>query len=141
MAERSKLTFQETFGKVPFPQRVWDAIGTYPAQVLVSKATRSMQVTVTGPAVQDPAILRKAEEILVQSFKLTAATVSVDTPVQEAPQPAAPAPAVTPEIPTGESAGNLFARMEAMRKNVMGSAPAAPEAGLLITHHLPRAVK
>ena len=128
MAERSKLTFQETFGKCPFPREIRDAVGTYPAAVLVNKASRSMQVTLSGGAVQDEALLRRAEQILVESFRLSAASITVETPPEEKKAEAAPpVPAAVSGIPAGESAEDLFARMEAMRKNVMGSAQAAPE--------------
>ena len=189
MAERSMLTFEQTFGRCRLPGDILAALGSFPVEVRVNKASRSMEVSVQG---RDPGaeVLARTEQLLTQCFKLQSARIKTVAPEPAAAQPrvsaaprqsadavgsgqvkralqpkpetarptakpaptdpkakpaapkAAPAPEKQaaakpdkPDIPEPPKDGqkeDLFARMEAMRKSVMGkqdNAPTATSAG------------
>ena len=76
-------TFQQTFHRCSFPEGVLSAFGDYPAQVVVHKAQRSMEVRLTGPQV-DPRALESARKTLMDTFRLTDARVEcVPAPSQQ----------------------------------------------------------
>ena len=105
-------TFQQTFANCPFPEGVLAVLGTYPVEVRVVKAERAMLIRAVGPQV--PAeVLEQAQNILVRTFRLNRAEITVDTPVAAEPEPA-PEAAVQPE-----KQDDIFAQMEAVRRQVM----------------------
>ena len=114
-------TFQQTFAKCPFPEGVLAVLGTYPVEVRVVKAERAMLVRAIGAQVA-PDILEQAQAVLVQAFRLNSAKIEVETPVAAVPEPVADAvpetaPA-TPEAPKAEAPEDIFAQMEAVRRQV-----------------------
>ena len=121
MAESRTMTFQQTFARCPLSPGILDALGTYPVEVRVNKASRSMQVTAYGPQISDSAILSAAEGVLSSCFKLQSAEIRVVTKEE----PAAEIQPVIPELPKTEQGGDLFAKMEAMRKNMISNPSAA----------------
>ena len=123
MSEPRKLTFQQTFAKCPVPPEVLAALGTYPVEVRVNKASRSMFVTAHGGTEVQPEIIKRAEQILEQCFKLQSAQIVV---VEDRAIQVEPAPVSIPQVPKAESAEELFAKMEAMRKTVMSPPSTAP---------------
>ena len=103
-------TFQQTFANCPFPQGVLAVLGTYPVSVRVNKAERAMLVHAVGqPVAQD--LLEQAENILSQAFRLNRAEIVIEVP--EPVQPAAPEAQAEPKT------DDLFAQMEAMRRQVI----------------------
>ena len=109
-------TFQQTFAKCPFPEGVLAVLGSYPVEVRVVKADRAMEVRAVGPAISEE-ILAQAEHALAAAFRLNSAKILVDVPVVAEPESAV-------EIPTAEplkedKPEDIFAQMEAMRKQVM----------------------
>ena len=113
MQTAGQPTFQQTFAGRPFPEGVLAALGSYPVQVRVSKARRTMEVTVNGPAVPKE-ILTQAADVLKGHYGLHSATVTVaTTEMASAAEGAAEPP------PQG-----LEAQMAALRRKAMqGEAP------------------
>ena len=102
MQSIGKLTFQQTFSRCSFPEGVLSVLGTYPAQVLVHKAQRVMEVRLFGPQA-DAGALEAARTGLISAFRLSDARVQIVEPAQGLPadqksahpapaKPAAPAP-------------------------------------------------
>ena len=81
-------TFQQTFANCPFPEGVLAALGSYPVQVRVLKAQRTMEVTAVGPSVSRE-ILTQAEDVLKAVYGLHSVTVAV-TGVEPSSQGLAP---------------------------------------------------
>ncbi len=105
-------TFQQTFAKCPFPEGVLAVLGTYPVEVRVNRAERSMTIRAIGPQVADE-VIHQVRETLVASLRLSGANIVVDSPAEEME----PAP-VSAAAPTAEKE-DIFAQMEAVRRQVM----------------------
>ncbi len=86
MGNMHKKTFQQTFQRCSFPEGVLSALGDYPARVVVHKAQRTMEVSLTGPQV-DAATLEQAARGIVLALGLKEARVWVEESLpQEEPQ-------------------------------------------------------
>ena len=136
-------TFHETFANCPFPEGVLAALGGCPVRVRVLKAQRAMEVAVTGTDVSRET-LTQAEAVLKRVFNLSAATVTVDGPQAQPPEPPALAPEEKTAAPREEkpaeppkpkprgtgSPQGLEAEMAALRRKVIRTdAPAPGEDG------------
>ncbi|MDD6159971.1 MAG: PHP domain-containing protein, partial [Oscillospiraceae bacterium] len=121
-------TFEQTFSKCPFPEGVMAALGTYPVEVRVIKAERAMEVRAWGTPVPEE-LLALARDTLQRCFKLNTVSVSFEAPAAapEEPEPSAPVPQEPPAA-EAEKPEDIFAKMEAMRHQVMEAAPKTPEA-------------
>lgn len=117
-------TFQQTFAKCPFPEGVLAVLGTYPTQVRVVKASRTMEVQVFGPAVA-PGVLDQARDCLVRAFRLAGAAVTAVEPEPVKEKTMTPeagqrtAEEKKPEKPAEKEPVDLFAQMEAVRRRLM----------------------
>ena len=132
-------TFQQTFGRCSFPEGVLSVLGGYPAQVLVHKAQRRMEVRLFGPQA-DAQALDSARKGLISAFQLSDAEIQVIQPPESRPAAAKPeqAPAAQAEQPAAKPAQadlekpdlacekreekkepDLFAQMEAVRRKLM----------------------
>ena len=107
-------TFQQTFAGCPFPEGVLAALGSYPVQVRVVKARRTMEVTAAGPAVSRE-ILTQAEDALKAVYGLHSAEVVVEVPQGPAPQEPAPR---KPEAPRPKAAQGDAPRPGGPKKRV-----------------------
>ena len=74
-------TFQQTFAQCPFPEGVLAVLGTYPVEVRVVKAERTMFVHAIGEQVAAD-VLEQAQAVLVKAFRLSRAEITVETPVE-----------------------------------------------------------
>ena len=77
-------TFQQTFGRCSFPEGVLSVLGGYPAQVLVHKAQRRMEVRLFGPQA-DAQALDSARKGLISAFQLSDAEIQVIQPPESRP--------------------------------------------------------
>lgn len=109
-------TFQQTFAACSFPEDVLAVLGTYPVEVRVLKAERAMLVRAIGPQIERD-LIEQAQSILCRAFRLNRADITVDTPVVEAPSAVLSSPAA--ESNQTREPDDLFAQMEAMRRQVM----------------------
>ena len=109
-------TFQQTFAACSFPEDVLAVLGTYPVEVRVLKAERAMLVRAIGPQIERD-LIEQAQSILCRAFRLNRADITVDTPVVEAPSAVLSSPAA--ESNQTRDPDDLFAQMEAMRRQVM----------------------
>ncbi len=128
-------TFQQTFRRCAFPDGVLPVLGEYPAQVLVQKASRRMQVRLFGPSVP-PQALEGARQALMAAFALGEAEIQVLSPAEdgqgaaEAPAPeAAPAPDRPPAAAAQGAQPDLATQMEAVRRKLMRDTPPAGPGG------------
>ena len=144
-------TFQQTFSQCPFPEGVLAALGSYPTEVKVVKATRTMEVRVLGRPVSQET-LNAAGGALTAAFRLSGAVIRVEEPAPAVPESTKqPAPAEPPKAQGAPSAPNqpvpkhkeqpasgaapqekpedLFAKMEAMRRSLMRDSVPGGEGG------------
>jgi len=148
MAEQGALTFEQTFSRCRLPEDIRAALGKCPVEVRINKAARSMLVTARDAQQCSPEIMRQAERLLAQCFKLQSARVEA-APRQEMPRPSpaakptpaeSAAPASQPPAPKRQGGtagkppspkqeGDIFAKMAAMRKSVSSIHSGAVPAG------------
>ena len=103
-------TFQQTFANCHFSEEVLAVLGTYPVSVRVNKTERAMLIQAVGqPVAQD--LLEQAQSILAQAFRLNRAEIVIETPE--------PVQHPTPAPQTMDKPDDLFAQMEAMRRQVI----------------------
>ncbi len=127
----TRPTFQQTFGKCPFPEGVLSVLASCPVAVRVRRAERAMEVDVEGAGV-DRTVLDRAAEAIKGTLRLNEVTFRLtapaagdkpSVPAEDKPtEQAAPAPDKPPE-----AAPDLEAQMAAMRKKLMRAA--APKEG------------
>lgn len=117
-------TFQQTFSKCSIPEAVLSALGTYPVEVRVNKSERIMQVCAVGQPVA-PELLEQAQSALSQAFRLSRAEIVIKLPAINSETDSASEEMIA-EPPTEDRPEDLFAKMEAMRRQVMqGKSPDA----------------
>ena len=138
----TRPTFQQTFGKCPFPEGVLSALGACPVSVRVRRAERAMEVDVESAGV-DRTVLDRAAEAVKSALRLNEvafrliAPAEEDKPTELAEAPKSGGPMGT-SAPTGTADAqkpdkpapppDLSAQMAAMRKRLI-KAEAAPKAG------------
>ncbi len=127
MPEQKKLTFQQTFSRCSFPPEVIGELGRCPVEVRVNRAERSMKVEIYGIPSCSREILTRAEEKLVQYFRLRSARMFLmnpqlpertENPGSAGKKPEDPEPGEQNRMP------DLFLQMEQMRKTVEQRTPA-----------------
>ncbi|MGN0986037.1 MAG: exonuclease domain-containing protein, partial [Candidatus Enterenecus sp.] len=127
-------TFQQTFARCAFPEEVLAALGSCPVEVRVVRAQRLMEVRAVGQPV-DQAVLEQAQDVLARAFQLSGARITVEAPAQADPAPAAE-PAPVPEPPKADKPEDLFAQMEAVRRQVMADSRAPGEKNKKRAHQI-----
>ncbi len=114
----TRPTFQQTFGKCPFPEGVLSVLGGCPVAVRVRRAERAMEADVEGAGI-DQTVLDKAAEAVKEALRLNEVAFRVTAPVAE-DKPSKPAEqaAPAPDRPP-EAAPDLEAQLAAARKKYM----------------------
>ncbi len=129
----TRPTFQQTFGKCPFPEGVLSVLGGCPVTVRVRRAERAMEVDVEGAGV-DQSVLDRAAEAVKNALRLSAvmfrltAPAKEDRPSEPVETPASAEAADAQKADRPAPPPDLEAQMAAMRKKLMRG-EAAPKGG------------